>query len=199
MSFQTESYGRYEIKSGPVSGAWGANAYRRKQLIAKATGQSRDEALGSVKRELDRLQAIQLSECDAEGAPSAKVYEQAFEALLPTMPQSYHAMLKAHLHAPDNLISATKLARAADYSGYEGANLHYGKLGQAIAGEIGFAPPKREDGSEIWTCAIARDPSLEIEFPDTSMLDALLRNFDTAHFEWQMRPQVVLALRALNF
>ena len=128
-----------------------------------------------------------------------KVYEQAFAELLPTMPDSYHAMLRAHLRAPDHLISATRLAEAAGYAGYEGANLHYGKLGYAIADEIGFAPPKRADGTEIWTCAIARDPSLDTEFPDTSFLDAIMRNADAAHFEWQLRPQVVAALRALNF
>jgi hypothetical protein len=199
MSFETETYGRYEIKSGPLDGSWGANAYRRKQLIAKATGKSRDEALAAVKAELDRLETIQLSESDEEGAPAAQVYEQAFTALLPTMPDSYHAMLRAHLNAPDHLISATKLAEAAGYSGYEGANLHYGKLGYAIAEDIGFAPPKRDDGSAIWTCAIARDPSADIEFPDTTFVEALMRNFETAHFEWQMRPQVVAALRALNF
>ena len=199
MSFVTEAYGRYEIKSGPVGGAWGANAYRRKQLIAKANGQSREAALAAVKAELDRLQAVQLSESDQEGAPSARVYEKAFAALLPTMADSYHAMLRAHLNAPDHLISATKLAEAAGYAGYEGANLHYGKLGYAVAEEINFTPPKRADGTEIWTCAIARDPSLDTEFPDTSPLEAMMRSFDTAHFEWQMRPQVVEALRALNF
>ena len=200
MSFETETYGRYEIKSGPTGGSWGANAYRRKQLIAKVTGQSREEALAAVKAELDRVQAVQLSETDEEGAPSSRVYEQAFAALLPTMSDCYHAMLRAHLNAPDHLISATKLAEAAGYAGYEGANLHYGKLGYAIGEEIGFKPPKRLDGTEIWTCVIARDPSLDTEFPDTSLVEAVQRNVeDGAHFEWQMRPQVVAALRALNF
>ena len=50
------------------------------------------------------------------------------------------------------------------------------------------------------TCVIARDPSLDTEFPDTSLVEAVQRNVeDGAHFEWQMRPQVVAALRALNF
>lgn len=41
------------------------------------------------------------------------------------MPESYAAILRAHLAAPDHLISATKLAEAAGYAGYEGANLRY--------------------------------------------------------------------------
>jgi len=198
MTFETVLHGRYEIRSGPLAGAWAANAFRRKTLVAKGSGPSRESAVAAVKEELERIDRHALSERDEEGAPSAKVYEEAFAILLPMMAESYVAMLRAHLGAPDQLISATRLAEAAGYAGYEGANLHYGKLGQRVAEEIGFDPPRRVDGTEIWTCTIARDPSLDTEFPDTSMLDALWRNFDTQHFEWQMRPQVAQALRSLG-
>jgi hypothetical protein len=199
MTFMTEQHGRYEIKSGPLAGSWAANAIRHRTVVAKATGSSREEAVTSLKTMLRRMEQDDLSDRDAEGAPSANVYERAFGHLLPDMPDSYIAMLRAHLTAPDHLISATKLAEAAGYAGYEGANLHYGKLGQRVADEIGFDPPRREDGTEIWTCAIARDTSLYTEYPDTSMLEALSRNMETLHYEWQMRPQVVQALRSLGF
>jgi len=199
MSFETAAYGKYEIKSGPLSGKWAANAYRRKTLIAKASGDSRQEAVAAVTAKLDEIDSHVVSTLDQEGAPSAKVYVAAFEILLPDFPDSYVAMLRAHLHSTDQLISATKLAEAAGYQGYEGANLHYGMLGQRVADEIGFVPPKRENGKEIWTCTIARDPSLDTEFPETSMLDGLLRGLESQHFEWQMRPQVVEALRSLGF
>ena len=199
MAFITEAHGRYEIKSGPLAGAWAANAILHKTVVAKAAGAAREEAISHLKDELARMEQLALSECDTEGAPSASVYERAFARLLPEMPDSYIAMLRAHLAAPDHLISATKLADAAGYSGYEGANLHYGKLGQRVADEIRFVPPRREDGTEIWTCAIARDTSMDTEYPDTSMLEALSRNMETLHFEWQMRPQVVQALRALGW
>lgn len=199
MTFRTDTFGRYEIRSGPFSGTWAANGYRRKVLVAKASGQSREEAIDKVKARLNQLDGISLAERNEEGAPPAVVYEEAFAVLLPDMPDSYLAMLKAHLSAPEQLMSATRLAKAAGYADYEGANLHYGKLGQRVAEEIGFAPPRRDDESEIWTCAIARDPSLDTDFPDTSMLDAMSRTFDTQHFEWQMRPQVVQALRGLGW
>lgn len=199
MTFKTDKHGRYEIRSGPLAGAWAANGYRRKTLVGKASGASREEAVRTLKAELDRFDLASRDGLDREGAPPASVYEEAFSVLLPDMPSSYVAMLKAHLSAPDHLLSATRLAEAAGFSGYEGANLHYGKLGQRVAEEIGFVPPRRSDGSEIWTCAIARDPSLETEFPDTSMLEALSRDFDVRHFEWQMRPQVVQALRTLGW
>lgn len=38
MAFMTEAHGRYEIMSGPMAGAWAANAIRHKTVIAKATG-----------------------------------------------------------------------------------------------------------------------------------------------------------------
>lgn len=198
MAFETEQYGRYEIKSGPLGATWGANAFRRKLLVAKAVGASREAAVASLKDNLDSLAQGERAGRDGEGAPSAPVYEAAFAHLIPDMPESYVAMLRAHLAAPDHLISATRLAQAAGYAGYEGANLHYGKLGQRVAEEIGFDPPRRQDNTEIWTCAIARDPALETDYPDTSMLEALTRSFDDLHFEWQMRPQVVTALRSLG-
>ena len=199
MTFKTETYGRYEIKSGPLAGTWAANAIRHKIIVASAAGATREEAVTNVKGELDRMGEHDLSNRDAEGAPSASVYERAFGRLLPDMPASYVAMLRAHFAAPDHLLSATKLAEAAGYPGYESANLHYGKLGQRVADDIGFVPPRRENGTEIWTCAIARDPTLDTDYPDTSMLDALSRNMETLHFEWQMRPQVVQALTALGW
>ncbi|RZI60329.1 MAG: hypothetical protein EOP94_01685, partial [Zymomonas sp.] len=163
MAFITEDHGRYEIKSGPLAGAWGANAIRHKTVVAKAVGATREEAVASLKSELDRIERQDRFDRDTEGAPPASAYEKAFGRLLPDMPDSYLSMLRAHLSAPDHLLSATQLADAAGYSGYGGANLHYGLLGQRVAQEIGFVPPRRDDGSEIWTCAIARDPALDTE------------------------------------
>lgn len=198
MKVETEKFGRYEIKSGPLKETWMARAFYKKAMIAEASAPNREEAVADLKQELERLKAEELSERDKEGAPSASVYAAAFSSLEP-LHESYRAMLRAHLTAPDHLISASKLAEAAGYANWSAANLHYGKLGYSIADEIGFGPPKREDGTEIWTCAIARDPALDTEFPDTSLLDGLERAMADGDFEWQMRPQVVEALRSLGY
>jgi hypothetical protein len=199
MTYMTETHGRYVIKSGPLAGSWAANAFRGKVRVLQTAAETREHAVERIKAELDRLELLSHADRDQEGAPPASVYRDAFTALISTFPESYVAMLRAHLAAPDQLISATRLAKAAGYAGYEGANLNYGKLGQRIAKEIGFVPPRRADGTEIWTCAIARDPALESEFPDTSLLDSLMRNVDAQHFEWQLRPQVIEALKALGW
>lgn len=197
--FETIEHGKFTIKIGPAEGRWGANAYRGKHFLTKARGDTRDNVLADVRRELDELEKYRLSELDFEGAPSSQVYERGFSAVLPTLADGYRKMLSAHFRAPDYLITATQLADAAGYAGYEGANLHYGKLGKRLAEEIDFSPPTRPDGTEIWTCAIARPRDLDPEHPHTSMLESLLRNMNTGHFEWQLRPQVVQALTALRF
>ena len=170
MSFESEDHGRYLIRSGPVAGRFGANAYLGKLLIAKAAADSREAAVESVKAALAKIDEQSLADRDPEGAPSADVYQAALVALLPALPDSYVAMLRAHFTAPNHLLSATELAEAAGYAGHEGANLHYGKLGFRVGEEIGFDPPKRADGTPIWTCVIARDPSQDREHPDTSEL-----------------------------
>lgn len=199
MTYVSEDYGRYLIRSGPLSGEWAANAFRGAVRVARTSADSRERAVELIKVELDRLEAVSHAERDEEGAPPASAYRDALEALIPTLPVSYVAMLKAHLASPERLISATGLAKAAGYAGYEGANLNYGKLGQRIAREIGFVPPRRADGTEIWTCAIARDPGRGTDVTGRSIGDASPRDVDGGHFEWLLRPQVVQALDALGW
>ena len=55
MAFITEAHGRYEIKSGPLAGAWAANAILHKTVVAKAAGSTREEAVTHLKSELDRM------------------------------------------------------------------------------------------------------------------------------------------------
>ncbi len=199
MTYMSEAYGRYVIKSGPLAGKWAANAFRGSARVAKTSAETRERAVEAIKAELDRLDALAHVARDEEGAPSASVYRDAFEALIPTLPDSYAAMLRAHLASPERLISATGLAKAAGYVGYEGANLNYGRLGQRIAREIGFVPPRRADGTEIWTCAIARDPGRGTDIAGRSIGDARRRDVDGGHFEWLLRPQAVQALEALGW
>jgi hypothetical protein len=118
-------------------------------------------------------------------------YAEAF-ARLGKLPAGYEAMLQAHLNAPDHCITATQLAEAAGYENYNAANLHYGRLGQLLAQELNYNPPKREDGTEIWTATLAwPDGEADVE----SMTRAVERRFDDGHFEWPLRRQVIEALQ----
>lgn len=77
MNYRTEKYGRYDIRSGPLGTQWGAHAYRGKVLVARKTAASREDAVTALRTELEQIDGLQVSERNAEGAPSAKVYEAA--------------------------------------------------------------------------------------------------------------------------
>lgn len=51
------------------------------------------------------------------------------------------AILKAHAATGDVGMTAADLAQAGDYADYSTTNLHYGKVGRALADEIGIALP----------------------------------------------------------
>lgn len=89
-------------------------------------------------------------------------------------------------------MTATELAKAANYENYNAANLQYGKLGQALATELNYNPRTREDGTPIWTSVLADSPEhINLEELDRSMA----RREEDGHFEWKLRPQVVEALQ----
>lgn len=68
--------------------------------------------------------------------PSDEKMTRAFVRIAPRMHEGQRAMLRAHLSAHDHRITATELAAAAGYRSYEAANLHYGKLGWWLYGEV---------------------------------------------------------------
>ena len=93
------------------------------------------------------------------------------------------AMLRAHYNANDQCITATQLAEAAGYSNYGAANLQYGNIGKAIYEELLMALPTRNDGTPIYTYALATagDPTSEEE-----------------HWVWKLRPEVAAAVEILG-
>jgi hypothetical protein len=182
MSMEQEAYGRHIIKSWPRGHLWQARAFIGERQIGEPVIEGdRPTAIAELKTRLDKREEELKTGKGADGSPSAIEYAEAF-ARLGKLPASYDAMLLAHRNAPKHTLTATQLAEAAGYSGWNGANLHYGKLGQMLAEELGYTPPTRPNGSVIYTAAIAtwdKDRN-----PDP----------DNPHFEWIMRPQVVEAL-----
>jgi hypothetical protein len=92
-------------------------------------------------------------------------------------------MLRAHYAAPNRCITATQLAKAANYTGYQSANLQYGRVGWLLYGELPTPLPRRpSDGKLIYTCALAEEVDQ--------------RTDDEAQWIWRMRPHVAEALGA---
>jgi hypothetical protein len=121
------------------------------------------------------------------GAPSVEAYREAFDVV--EMNDAERAMLAAHAAAPYRTLTATQLAAAAGWDNWSAANLHYGKLGYKLATAMRWTPPRRSDGSEIWTMALATGHhDIEGEVIDMDQLCASMEH--AGHFEWVLRPQV---------
>ena len=193
MAFQEIAHGKYLIKFGPRGQLSQAKAFINDRQVGQTfVADSEDEALSDLRAYLDGREGQIAAGRSADGAPSAIEYAEAFDRL-GKLPAGYEAMLEAHLNAPDCCITATQLAEAAGYENYNAANLHYGTLGQMIAEEIGYNPPRRKtDGSTIWTGALAVPANLQGE-EDTDWQSLYARG-DEGHFLWRLRPQVVEAL-----
>lgn len=87
--------------------------------------------------------------------PSVADYRMALAAALADAPDGHRAMLVAHLNAEEHRITATELARAAGYVGYEAANLQYGKLARRVCEALHVAPPVGNSGEPTFTYVLA--------------------------------------------
>jgi hypothetical protein len=182
--FSELQHGRYRVRVGPLDGRYAAQAFFGTQRVGEREQADTPEvAIERVRETLDARDARVAAHRGPNGTPTSLEYAEAF-GRLGTLPASYQAMLEAHLVAPGNRLTATQLAEAGGYENYNAANLHYGKLGQQLAEQLGYHPPTRPDGSVIWTGALAT----WTEWPNGE-------EREDGQFEWILRPQVVAALR----
>ena len=65
--------------------------------------------------------------------PSVSDYVAAFKKIESRMTDNQHKMLVNHHASPCHVTTARELAHSVGYSDYNGANLHYGKLGIMLA------------------------------------------------------------------
>jgi len=94
--------------------------------------------------------------------PTASAYESAFRAVERELPRNALPMLRAHYTAPQHTLTATEMAAAMGYAHYGSANLHYGKVGSMICGELNlhlqyavnvfayFTKPGTDNKNEHW-------------------------------------------------
>ena len=99
--------------------------------------------------------------------------------------QSDLNVFRAFCRAPDCILTAPKLAEAADLASWSEANLRFGILARRIGEALGFTPSKRPDGSIRWwqSAAFGADE-------DES---------STGYFQWTLRPELVRALREMKW
>ena len=68
--------------------------------------------------------------------PSAEQYKTALLAIRDVITEKQLEMLRAHFHAPDHTITATKMAETVGYPSYSTANLQYGILARHLCEQL---------------------------------------------------------------
>lgn len=179
------THGRYVIRSMKVAGQWNARAFRRKTAIGVVlAGATEEAAILAVKAAIDASSAEQRAARGADGYPTAIEVRAALAAI--SITDGQNAMLKAHLWAADNTMTATELATAGGYDSYVSANSQYGTLGRKLAEELEWSPPEF-NGVPTWTRALATGAD-----GDTR---ADMEAMGQAQWRWKLRPEVVAALQ----
>ena len=151
--------------------------------FGKMTAPTKETAILMVKHQLDETAARQRAMRGADGFPTVDEVRAALPHLKLTKAQD--AMLAAHLHAPDSILTATQLAQSAGYNDYVVANSQYGGLGRALAEELDWEPMEKTAGKTIWTFTLATGA------------DGVAREKDmeiSGHWRWKLRSEIVAAL-----
>ena len=117
------------------------------------------------------------------GVPTVGEFKRALLALR-RLRQAHMDMLEAHYRAPGHQLTASQLAESAKYSRYSDANLHYGRLGKAIANELKCDSPMQGDNGPVWTGVLASGNDDDPDAPE---------------YIWTMHPELVTALSELNW
>lgn len=92
--------------------------------------------------------------------PSLNEYIAALSSVLEEAPETHKLMISAHMHSKHHQITATELARAAGYAGYEAANLQYGKFARRVCEALKFNPPIGNSGAPTFTYVLATPTKL---------------------------------------
>ena len=173
--------GDYTLVARHFKGEYRGALWTGGNMVCQVQGSSIDEVWKKLSNELAERQYARVRE-RAGAEPSAKEAELAFRRIQQRLSAGHKAMLRAHLRAPSNNITATQLAAAAGYGGYSAANLQYGLLGAMLFAEMPEELPRRADGSRIMTCVIASKAD-QRETPEEQWI-------------WKMRPHIVAGLEA---
>jgi|SRR5215213_4181988 len=111
--------------------------------------------------------------------PSTESYKEALLRIRGTMPEKHLQMLLAHYGAPNHTITATELAKAVGYKGFQAVNLQYGQLGRKLRDVMGYAA----EGQASYVIASFLPPGAEGN-PD---------------WLWIMHPEIARALEDLKW
>ncbi len=155
-------YGRYQIKSGRLSGAYVARAFpkpptKARGLIAEATGETEEAAIIALHSAIEARDARRGEERRTDPhsgtvVPSAEEYMEALNAINLTRPQ--RAMMVALSVAEADGLAEAKVANSGSYKSAMSANRALASAGRMIAGYLSSetastVPSTSSDGSAL--------------------------------------------------
>lgn len=176
-----ESYRRHSLVVGKTESGWIGVVWKDGAKVNSCEGVGKGELLETLRSWVDESFVTIARERSAP--PSGDDYVRAFQSIMEEIPDSYWKMLKAHYHAPDQVITATGLADAADYASYSPANLHYGTLGKMLYEVLPVEVYSGKDGKPVYTFALAT---------------AADRDESEENWKWKLRPEVAYAVEKLG-
>jgi len=182
---KTEAVGPYRLVAAFHEGAYRGVLWHEGKKVASLVGASIDDAFLQLR---EKVEAALFQRAQARGYadPSHAATIAALTRLFPRLAVKHIAMLKAHFDAPGQRITATQLARAADYENHSAANLQYGRVGWLFFGELPVVLPiRKSNGKPIYTCSLAEGDDQRTE--------------DESQWAWKLKPHVTQALAALKF
>ena len=169
------------IRGAVIKGSPKAAVLAGARRLHVANGEDLDSAIAAARGWVDALFAEEAARRRAPHVATVEEYVRYFAQHPPA--EHALAMLRAHATAPEGVMTATELAEAAGWPSYTSANVHYGNLGRDVAQTLHLTlPPIGENGSPVWTMALADDAGLRDE---------------AGRWRWRMHPELVEALKAL--
>ncbi|WP_420863302.1 hypothetical protein [Algirhabdus cladophorae] len=189
MSIRVGEYGRYQIKSGRLAGAYGARAFpkpptKARGLIAEATGETEEAAIIALhsaidQREVRRAEDRRTDPHKGTQVPTSDEYVEALHSV--NLTGSQRAMLMALSLKEADGLAQVKVADAGSYKSTTSANRALASVGRMIAGYLSWGtgstgPSTGPDGSTL------------IGYRDVTEHDEKAEN-------WIMHPELCAAIR----
>ena len=178
----TDNYRNFLLVAALHKGKFRGRAYKSNDVQFEVEGNSVQDALGLLRNRIDELLANLRKQRESQPVTSPE-YVAAFKRILSRLTDGHRAMLKAHINAPGRTMTATELAEAAGYENYSAANLQYGFVGKWLYEELLCPLSEREDGTKVYTCALAT---------------GLDEGREEVEWRWVMKPEVASALETLG-
>ncbi|SHH35146.1 hypothetical protein [Marivita hallyeonensis] len=150
-------HGRYQIKSGRLSGEYVARAFPKpptnaRGLIAEARGATEEAAIAALHdvidaRESRRTEDRRIDEDSGSAVPSIEEYVEALGQVALSRPQ--RAMLLALAFAEDGGLTEMRMATAAGYKSHASANRAFAAAGMLVANYLSVETPSSEATNDL--------------------------------------------------